>query len=825
MSAIATLTRRFRQDKADKSEPYARGHLYASPEAGETWALFTLPPVEWVSRTAESREESLGGYADRLADLVGHRVWVLATSELFPTGQFSRILKDSYPEALPSFGPLVDDMAACVDRSGARVHRVVFGVRVASHAVSREHLPLLLSEREPVPTRLGNVDSARLTVERVTRIVAADGLNGRPLTEAQTRAVCQSSIRLGLPDGPGEVFASADAYQATTRLTTLHQGRTVESHVQVLRVEEMEDRDGSAMMPWLAWPQTLPFRVTAVACGDIIDSRELIPAAQLAARQNASIDSADTDKGFASRGEVIEGAIRAMEVRNEMKRGSRIEKPRFRGVVKYAVTAPTYDEAVALGDTLQSEAASEINADLTVNFGQLRDYMTFQPGKPWDFTGHVTSQSVACFAAGLPAVSQSAGDASGVLIGAIGDSSDVLIHDPHGRARPNRPKVHVVVGEPGAGKSSLFGLAMDYLTQTGNRVTANDPSGNLGKLATLPHLRADARVIPITSGSYAGIIMPHYLVPEPRRGDYPAEAEYQAAVRQANAERSNLAVDMTVACLPWAIVERDRGDIGSAVEAAVADAGSAYGTHSREIIDRLASQGQRGQELAGMLRARAALGDGRLVFPTTEIDPDALSALVSTAGLTIVTTPGLMVPRPGTPRSAWQREHHNAMPILLGASRFAALSIWADKQPKGHFDDELGISGGLASFGSFLTRAAMDSRKFGASIWFAFQTMTALDALPDDEMDSLVGPRFVMRTSGTTADQVCSRLLGESGQAWRSMLPGLQDGETVTMGWDGKVRCAQVDQGWWRESLRAAVDTTASTAPPKVLGLLGALRA
>lgn len=821
MSATAILGR-LRRTKTIKGEPYARGHLYASPETGETWALFTLPGVEWVSRTGEARTSALAGAAGRWASLVGYRVWVRVMSEPFPAAQFASSLTESYPAASPSFGPLVQDMARCAERSGARVHRAILGVRVASTAVAREHLPLVLGERT-IPTNMSALDVVRRDVERVTRAVAEPGMAGAPLTEAQTKVVCESSIRLGLP-GAGQVFASADPYQATTGLTALHEGLTVTSHVQVLRVDEVADRDATTLMPWLAWPQTLPYQVDAVACGDIIDARDLVASAQLVARQNASIDSADVEQGFASRGEVAAGEARAVEVRDEMKNGDRIARHRFRGVIKYAVHAPTPEAAAAAGEALIADAAQDVHVTLSHNFGQYADYLTFGPGRAWDFTGHVTSQSLRCFAAAMPAVSQAAGDSTGLLLGAVGDSADLYLHDPFGRDRPNRPKVHALVGEPGCGKSTLMGLGIDYLAQAGVRVTANDPSGNLARLVGLPHLAGDARCVPITAGSHAGILMPHFLVPDPNRRDYATDGEYEVDMRRRAAERSNLAIDMTMACLPWSVVEHDRGTVAPLVEAAVAEVGSGFGVHSREIIDALARQGDRGKELAGYLKARANLGDGNLVYPAGDIDPDAMTALTASAALTVVTTPGLSVPPARMPRSAWSREHHESVPILLGASRFAALSIWADRQPKGHFDDELGLSGGSASFGSFLTRASLDSRKFGASIWFAFQTMTALDALPNDEIDSLLGPRFVGRTSGRTADAAAARLLGESSGAWRAMLPDLRDGEMVTYGWDRKVRCVQVDQAWWRPALRQALDTTASVPARRVDGLLGALR-
>ena len=493
--------------------------------------------------------------------------------------------------------------------------------------------------------------------------------------------------------------------------------------------------------------------------------------------------------------------------------------------MKFAVAADTPEAAAAAGVALAATAAStdEAGLALSVGWGQHADWCTLAPGARWDFTGHVTQQSTACLAASLPRASQAGGDSIGMLLGAIGGSRDVFVHDPHGREMPNRPRVHAVVAEPGAGKSTLMGAVADYLVQAGVRTTVNDPSGNLARLAQLPWLAADARVVEITAAAHPGILMPHALVPDPSRSDYATDAEWQGAMRQRAAERANLAVDMTLGCLPWSVVDSDRGTVAPAVEAAVAHVGSGYGVHSREIIDALAAQGGVGRELAGFLRARAGLGDGQLVFPDRDVDPPR-SALTSSAALTVVTTPGLSVPPAGLPRSSWQREHHESIPILLGASRFAALSIWADKGPKGHFDDELGITGGSTSFGSFLTRAAYDSRKWGASVWLAFQTMHALAQLPDQEVDSLIGPRFVGRTSGRTADAAAATLLGETGGAWRPVLPDLADGEFVVQDWRRRQRRTQVDQGWWRPELRRALDTTPAAVAAPVEGLFGALR-
>lgn len=826
MSVIDTLKKGLTRpkEKAQASAPsgsWANGHLLADTRSKETWATYMPGAVEWEGADASSRANALDDFAQTLAGLVdkNFRIWARVTSEPFPAESFRQGLIESAPHGNEALGDYAAGAARAIELSAARVHRPFISVRIADTALTREHLGKVLGQGVIAPQE-GSVGQLWNDLNRADSVLVNGG-GYRRLSELQTALVVSSSTALGFSPSARSVKASTDPYQTMTTLRAIEGGEAVTRFVQVLRAEDWEDRDAVEVFPWLAWAQTRQSQTEAVLCGDLIDARDLIAGATRTARQNASIDSIDTDQGYASRGEVAYGARRSVEVRDELKSGSRVERHRFRGRLMFAVVGSTPEETAELGRELVADAASELDLELTVNFGQYEDYLSFILGRTrWEFDGHRTSQSLACVSAGLPQANQGAGDPVGMLFGRVAESNTLFVHDPHGKATPNRPKVHVAVGEPGSGKSTLFGFGIYHERMLGRRVTVNDPSGNLARLAQLPAFKDDARVVQATGGGHEGLLMPHYLVPDPRREDCGDDAEYLHEVKKRGRERSSLAIDLTLLCLPWSVVDTDDGSIVPAVEDAVAEVGSAFGTHSREIIDALETKGGTvGKRLAQHLKARAKNGtDGVLIFPEGDLDPDAARRLVSSAGLTIVTTPGLSVPPAGLARSSWLREHHEAAPILLGVSRLAAQSLWADKSPKAHFDDELGITSGSQAFGSMLTRFSYDSRKFDASIWLAFQTMLAIDRLPDDGFDSLIGPRFVFRTSGPTAESAARRLVGAK---WAGDIPGLGDGECIVSDWKGRPRRTRVDMSWWDGELVKALNTTPAGPVPVVEGAFG----
>ena len=178
--------------------------------------------------------------------------------------------------------------------------------------------------------------------------------------------------------------------------------------------------------------------------------------------------------------------------------------------------------------------------------------------------------------------------------------------------------------------------------------------------------------------------MPHVLIPDPVQTDGTSDAEHAGALRAARAERVAFAVDMTRACA-WELAD-DR-DAMRAVSAACNEVGGAYGQHSSAILDALDREGDAGRRVGKLLRGKRDSLEGMLCFPAGDVDADRLTRSVSSAGVTVLTMPGIEIPDIGLDRHDWTVGMRQSVPILLGASRLAGLSLWADTDPKMQIDD------------------------------------------------------------------------------------------------------------------------------------------
>lgn len=814
-----------RISKTAKKEPsperHALGHLLTGEDG--TWALYTLPAVEWSALDDSGRERQIDAYAAMIGQLVDRKYATMewCVPDPFPAQAYADAMILAHPNAPEGFDAYVEASANAILHHD--VHRAAIAVRFTTNKLDSLHELPVASGRMACPMNMMILAEYAREVSDIDNIMCSYG--AEPMTEGLILGLSRQVETFGLPSGAHQVEAATAPYQPATEIHALTEdGGAAESHTQVLRLNAIKAHDDAGQWPHMAWAQTLPYQVAVVRRTELIKAEDLAESAMLRARRSFWTNAADTENGGIARGEVEEAMVRGKEVRDEIANGA----DRAMSRTLYMVAAPTADAVAKLGRKLTVAAAASpqaggIGVELSHEFGQFADYRMFQPGRAWTPIkpegGHVSRSSVTVHAAGLPSASQSAGDQAGLVLGPIAESGDVYIHDPFATDRPQRPRLHAVVGEPGSGKSTLFGLAINHLVMSGIRCTVNDPSGQLARLAALHPGRA--RVVQATAGGMAGSLMPHRLVPEPRRADYDTAEEFESAVRERAAERVALAVDMTTEFVPWKIREHDTGRIEMTIINAVSEVGTCHGTHSQEIIDAIH---RADPDLARVIKSYAAHGVGRLVFPERGdgVDPDKLTRLVSSDGLTIITTPGLQVPQPGTPRSEWQAHHHESVPILIGASRLASLSIWADRKPKGHFDDELGISGGSTVQGSFLTRLSADSRKFDCSGWIAAQTMTAFSQLPNAEIDSLFGVRFVGRSQGPTATAAAERLLTP---AWVDAIPSLADGQFIVSGWTGKPRIVQADLSWRDPELVAALNTTPErTHRPVVESSWGAIR-
>lgn len=829
---------------------YRHEHLVATRR--ETWAFYALPGVDWYGREVRAHDDLVLGGAHRLADLVDAgvgRIWLRGLRNPFPVDAFAAALDATYaqrPADSPgarTWGQLRD--AACALPVAMDAHRplTVLGVRIAARSTRREHLPLLLSDAR-CADHLGLVEQARLRLRDVTAAVARPGWAGAPLTPASLRWVFDASCALGLdappvsppadrhtgetpgagdPWGASGVEAVADPFAPTVELHVRRDLDAETRHVKVLRVAQIADgRDTEEVAPWLGYLSTLPAGVQWAASFDLLPGAAVKDRLEYRADVNRNLARDDeADRRRLDR-HLARGIARGETALDEAAHGSREVATRAWGCVLVAVTGPDAQSAIDAAKSVRTSVARDQGIALQDRPGQYADYRRFIPAEPWDdlrHAGDLTRQTGLSLAAAVPHTTLAAGDDIGTPLGAIGGSGgDLYVFDAWGGARRDRPNLWCLVTEPGGGKTTTAALLLDWAVSTGHRTSVSSSDPMIARLVDLPHLARHAVEVPLGPASPPGVAMPSLLVPERDRAGYDDEAAWIADTRRDEAERRDFAVDMLLATLPWSVVETDR-DVLPIVEAAVASVGGGYGVHSRDLIDALARESPRGADLARMLRAWAELPGGQAVFPSGDVDPAVVHAGAD-ALLRVVTLPGITPPR-GENRAAWTRAEHRSVPFLLAASRLAAVTLWADRDPKMFVADEAGITtGGLSSFAAFLLRIGYDSRKYGVSAGLAFQTMSTLSRL-DDHVTSLIGAAFLGRTNAVNAAAALPLLGLPEGQGWAGLPAGFAPGEFFVSGWDDRIRRVHVDKVWWHPSLAAATETTPLAPAPRLLSPAG----
>lgn len=810
----------WRADRAERrrvrtQEPYAHARYMAHPAAGTTTAYWLLNDVDTRGLGA-GIDDVIARQASMLPDLADRWLSWHCWHEPFDPLVYRAGLDAEYPNADPAY--LESMVAGAAHPSLDQAWwRCVLGVQIASHAVAREDLPLC----EP-GAPLSGQQSAFAEMQATMRVLD-DALAGygRPLTAAQIEQLHREFTRMGLP-GDADVLPSADVAQPAVAMSTLHDGRRVDQHVAMMRVDTAPDGfDSLAQRPWLSWFGSRPGSTYVVAQGVVVAPADLRKSAQLRLRENRSHERSSHEAGFDTRPEVDDGIERAREYQRELRAQDRVDSYRVQAVVKVALPRSTQEEVAAAVRALRKDADDEAHCTVTHNLGQYADWQSMEPGRTFTLDGHVTQATVRTWAAAVPNSSGRAGAPAGQLFGAIEDSHEVLNVDwwegPRAKTRKGQVEgsgLHLLVGGLGVGKSTVAVGAAHHCVKVGRRCVINDPSpfSAMARLTKVPGV--DGRELPLTTQAPPGALMPHLLIPDPAQVDGVTDAEHAGALRAARAERVAFAIDTTKACA-WEL--SDDADAMRAIVAACNEVGGAYGTQSQQILTALDQEGSAGKRVARHLRSKRESLEGTLVFPHGDVDPDRLMALVSSAALTVITMPGLEPPE--GPAEDWSVGMRQSVPILLGASRLSGLSMWADTDPKMQIDDELGITlSGASAMATHMRRTAYTSRKSNtAALWLA-QTPTAYERLGDDLITSLVWAIMCGRVTGDNAAVMAALMRLAADEA--AELEHLGTGDFVIRVQD-QVTVAHHDTGWWSPDVRRASLTTPAKEAPVITTLWG----
>lgn len=810
---------------------YAHENLTVTSEG--TWAWFDLDDVNWEGATSADRDNTIADTVQRLVDVLGHRVVLTHIPAPWNADDYMSAVRRKYPRPLPdrpgtrTREDLISAAAALPVALASGDPVIVLGVRFTTRRVEEDMLPLLLGP-DPAPAPLGNLNTIRQELRRVTSVVARDGLNGGPLSEAGLAWVMQSCLELGhdpepissvrhhgpLPSGD-TVRHGMRPLASTVPVHVLRVDGVRTRHVCVRRVGQVRARDTDTVPPLFGWLTAR--RVPWTACFDVHSGESLVHAVKGRAKVARDTERHDRAHGVDSDEATVRGITRSKEILAEVTEGDDATAGRVWGVILVATSGETPQAAIDAMNVLASDTARHQKATLESGWGMDADTYRFVPGEPFGpldgNTGSLRRWPLSMLAGLGPAVTGRAGDTSGLMLGAVAGSARPFIFDTHAGPRSDRPGTIFIVGEQGAAKTATAALMLDWDVANGIQASAWDPAGRMRELTRLPHLRSDAVEFPLTTAGRPGLLMPHFLDLDPVRRHYEpgpdGDGEWEDAMRGVRAIRMDRAIDATLMMLPDRMSTDP--DVLATVEAAVGKVGGAYGVHSREIIDAVEVESSFGRSIAERLRSRAMLSDGAMIFPDRDVDPSVLDRLGRDAALTVITTPGLSLPQSADP-SRWTKAERRSLPILVLGWQLAARNIWASTDPTTFFADEMGVlMGGFSSVRSSVLRMAYDSRKVDAAAVFAAQTPHPILEI-DPDVDNLVGAAFLGRCHRRTAERALPLLGLEPGNGWEDRAPRLDTGEFIVSGFDRvpapRPRQVRVDRAWWHPDLIAATDTT-----------------
>lgn len=781
--AILTKLTNARETRAEqarirKMEPYAPGRVLAHPCADTTTAYWLLNDVRTQGRHPAQIDQMIRSLAAMWTGLAGERFVIHMWHTKFDGAAFRKAQEREFPNAAP--GAIDADVRLATNAKwGAARWNAVLGVEVADHAVAREDIHLC-EPGTPLPDNKRAYAAVQEKLERLDQHLAD---YGTPRGPRQISDMWREFTRMGMPC---DVTPSADAFQPNVTLTGLYEGDRAERFVPVLRVADVpEVVDTATSTPWLQWFGALAGDVYVVVQGRVTEGRALRSNAELKNRENRSHARADREAGYDARPVVEKGEASAKRYRADVNSTDTARSTHIYYAVKVALPRDTHADAVKAVRDVTKQADTHVRVVLEHGLGQYDDWASLAPGRRWRLDSHVNQGNALSFTASFPNASNLAGSDVGLVAGPIHGSRGIAVLDMRDGMRAKasgqeRAATAVVTGAPGTGKSTLAAVAGWDEHQKGGGVFATDPSSD-SSLARVA-LAVKGRVVPLTTQSPPGALMPSITIPDPIFFDGQTPEEHAAAVEEAAAGRVEL-WETLVAAVAYSV--ENLPGFREAITIACTDMG-AYGIHAREVIEALASidtqaaeVAEAGQRIATVLRAKAGSLEGRLIFPDVDVDVDVdkITDLVASSRFTVVTMPGLEVPEGD--RSAWTPGMFRAVPVMIGAARLTELALWAPGSPVSMvINDELGITlAGSSAMSSQISRTFYAIRKLGKVAFFISQTLAPFGRLGDDAIKDIAGMTFTSAVSGQNAAEVAEYM--DLCPKHVAALPMLRSGEFI----------------------------------------------
>ncbi|HIE62276.1 MAG TPA: hypothetical protein EYQ02_11760, partial [Microbacterium sp.] len=309
---------------------------------------------------------------------------------------------------------------------------------------------------------------------------------------------------------------------------------------------------------------------------------------------------------------------------------------RTEGFYRVLVVGSTPEEAKQKVALLQEMYSPRIR--LEHEHGQYQLLREFIPGEPLANIAHCRRMNVEALSAGMAAVGDRIGDRTGQTASIAPRPAIWNLFAAH--ESKHKSGLTPIVAVPGSGKTFLAGVLVYQAVRAGAYGVVLDPSGPLKKLAQLPEFRGIAEVQALTGRtSRPGSLNPYRVIVDPRRSDpeydpsgadyvedsdpvAAAQAQYEADVRAAQAERISVAVSVLKMMLTPARLEHEWTE--TVLQTAANMVGGERHHNLREVLDAIARIGADDENIDLRSCARSVhqdlsmmsdLAEARVLFP------------------------------------------------------------------------------------------------------------------------------------------------------------------------------------------------------------------
>lgn len=832
---ISFLRRNASADAGALDAQAAYGHLLLNRQ-GELWAYFVLSDVLWGFQSTPHRAALMAAQTQRIAELQSNShvrsIHLIGTAQPYPYPVWARNL-----DKLTAATRIADVEGAETRAEYLKTSQLALaelkienpmtylGVKLVG-SVHASNLWRLMTD-EPLSNEMTRV---RKDLRHVTAAVAREGFGALPLSSRGLAWLMHAMVAIGLPVSPNALAGPRDSWGpedmdaftgAVTiacgegtryaQVTARRNGREHTRLVSVLTMQAISRRDPlrAELIPWLAYAREFPETLTWQAHLDIFGKQHYAGRAERMRRRAEQVEKHHAQNDETTLSDLAEAIDDAKRIENEVKNGSREEACRVAGTFLLAVPADSeieLDERVA---DVTARYAQDENIAVTQTLGQYARLRQFHPASHLtkaDKEGYRRRMPAAFLAAGGLNFGGGLGDNEGFLLGEkLSGGSGAFMLFPQWGPRHNMSGMCIFTGDLGSGKTFTAGCIVENSARLGIHSTIFVPSGSLEALTKLPHLRGKARHIDL-SGGRPGTLNLYALIPDPVRELGQSDADFEMALREAESERRDLALDTFAALLPTQLGRFSAGDVEAALEDAVLAAPAHYGANPWRVIDKLERGSELEQRIADRLVAASQLRGGALLFPSRSAEQDTADVYsMDSATLVVMSLVGVRpAPAGVAPRN---RQERQALVVLDLAGRYAARNMYAFRGPKVVIADELGQIGGEASFAAMLNRGSTDSRKHDTFFGLMTQNPAQITSIAP-QISNLAGMSITFRMKDAETARAALPIMRVSeGQGYENILPGLQTGQCFVSDWRGRPGLVRISSDH-RPFVRDALNST-----------------